>query len=76
MKPCLKVFTGVVPFGGRHRLLKTTIVEIGLHGHRRLSRPDGMSDGLWKIIRSCWGYDPATRPGMDYVVGALVALQS
>jgi len=76
MKPYLKVFTGVAPFDGRHRRLESTIVEIGLHGHQRLPQPDGIGDGLWEIIGRCWKYDPVTRPQMEYVVGALVALHS
>ena len=76
MQPYLKVFTDIVPFDGRHRHLETTVVEIGLHGHRRLPQPDGISDGLWKIIRDCWEYEPANRPQMEYVVGALIALHS
>ena len=76
MKPYLKVFTGVAPFDGRYRRLETTVVEIGLHGHRRLPKPDGMNDRLWTIISHCWEYDPANRPGMEILVGALVALQS
>ena len=74
MKPYSKVFTGAAPFDGRHRRLETTIVEISLHGHRRLHQPDGIGDGLWKIIRHCWEYDPATRPQMRYVVDSLIAL--
>ena len=70
----LEAFTGVAPFAGRHRRLETAIVEIGLHGHRRLPQPDDISDGLWEIIRCCWEYDPATRPHMGYVVDALIAL--
>ena len=70
----MKAFTGVAPFDGIHRRLETTIVEIGLHGHQRLLQPDGISDGLWKIIRHCWEYDPATRPHMEYVVDELIAL--
>ena len=69
-----KVFAGVAPFEGRHRRLEMTIVEIGLYGHRRRAQPDGMSDGLWKIIRHCWEYDPVTRPQMEDVVDALIAL--
>ena len=72
--PHLKVFTGVAPFDGRYRRLATTIVEIGRHGHRRLPQPDNISDGLWKVIRCCWEYDPVARPQMECVVGALRAL--
>ena len=72
----MKFLTGVAPFDGKRRRLETAIVEIGLHGHRRLPQPDGMSDGLWKIIRRCWGYDPATRPQMERIVNALIALDS
>ena len=76
MKPFLKVFAGTAPFDGRHRQLKTTIVEIGSNGHQRLPQPDGIGDGLWRVIQRCWGYDPATRPQMEYVVDALIALHS
>ena len=75
-KPYLKVFAGIAPFDGRRRRLNATIVEIGLHGHLRLPQPDGISDGLWKIICRCWGYDPVTRPHMEDVVGSLIALHS
>ena len=67
----LKAFTGVAPFEGRYRRLETAMVEIGLHGHWRLPQPDSISNGLWEIIRCCWEYDPAARPDMECVVGAL-----
>lgn len=72
----MKVFTGVAPFDGRYLQLETTIVEIGLHGHRRIPQPAGISEGLWKIIRRCWEYDPVARPQMEEVVAALIALHS
>jgi len=74
VKPYLEVFTGVVPFDGRHRRLETTIVDIGFHGHRRLPKPEGTNDRLWEIIRGCWEYDPVSRPQMEGVVDALIAL--
>ena len=76
MNRCLKFLTGAAPFDGRHRRIETTIVEIGFYGHRRLPQPDGISDGLWKIIRDCWEYEPSNRPQMECVVGALIALHS
>ena len=75
-KPYLKAATSVIPFDSRYHRLETTIVEIGLYGHRRLPKPDTMSDGLWEIIRCCWAYNPINRPAMEFVVGALAALQS
>jgi len=74
MKPYLKVMTGVVPFDGRYRRLETTIIEIGFYGHRRLPKPDSISEGLWDIIRGCWEYDPVSRPQMKSVVDALISL--
>ena len=75
MKLNLKIFVGIVPFDDdRHRRLDTTIVEIGVYGHRRLSKPDNMHDGLWEIVRRCWEYDPISRPQMKDVVDVLIAL--
>jgi len=74
MKPYMKVFAGIAPFGHKHWRLETAIREIGLYGHRRLPQPDGISSGLWGIIQGCWEYCPANRPHMKYVVDALTAL--
>lgn len=47
------------------------IVERGHLGIFGASKPAGMEEGLWKIVKMCWAQDPSQRLSMTEVVNKL-----
>ncbi|KAJ7575155.1 kinase-like domain-containing protein, partial [Mycena floridula] len=41
---------------------------------KRPDRPDGISDGLWRLTQQCWSQDPAARPPARHIQLALIQI--
>lgn len=69
-----QIYTGQPMFAqnssGRWALHLRSLVEQG-HIIVFAVKPNGMEDGVWRIVRDCWARDPHRRPSMAMVVERL-----
>lgn len=75
---CLELMTGEQPFG---RITRDIIVLRELDHGNLPDRPgrqitaQGLSDGLWSLMKQCWHKKPASRPSMTYVKEKLAEIR-
>lgn len=67
-----EVFSGLVPF---YPSRAPRIYQRVLAGERP-GRPQGtqgerFTDDIWEMVTRCWGQEPSSRPGLDYVLRSL-----
>lgn len=67
-----EVFSGLVPF---YPSKAPRIFRRVLDGERP-ERPQGIqgewfTDDIWEMVTLCWGHQPSSRPGLDYVLRSL-----